>query len=138
MKVTFMPTQYELLKDFTVNRADYMKLKLLFCLLNLSSLIIYNRSTIYKMKLLSNMPSPFRCNLFLSGGLKPKLLYLVTIEFHVDFAPRKHMALTHVIFCREKTPKMHRCKYGSYPNYKILKTNQEINKRTSPNRVELI
>lgn len=45
------------------------------------------------------MPSPFRCNLFLLGGLKPKLLYL---EFHVDFALREHMALTHVIFCREK------------------------------------
>ena len=78
------------------------------------------------------MPSPFRCNLFLLGGLKPKLLYL---EFHVDFAPREHMALTHG---REKTPKMHRCRCGSYPNYKLLKINQEINKRTSPNRVELI
>ena len=53
MKVTFMPTQYELLKDFTVNREDYMKLKLLFCLSNLSSLI--NWSTLYKIKLLSNM-----------------------------------------------------------------------------------
>ena len=84
------------------------------------------------------MLSPFRCNLFLLGGLKPKLLYL---EFHVDFALREHMALTHVIFCREKTPKMHRCtgcRCGSYPNYKLLKINQEINKRTSPNRVELI
>ena len=47
------------------------------------------------------MLSPFRCNLFLLGGLKSKLLYL---EFHVDFAPREHMALTHVIFCREKKP----------------------------------
>ena len=80
------------------------------------------------------MLSPFRCNLFLSGGLKPKLLYL---EVHVDFALREHMALTHVIFCREKTPKMHRCRCGSYPNYKLLNINQEINKRTSPNRVEL-
>ena len=138
MKVPFMPTQYELLKDFTVNRADYRKLKLLFCLSNLQSLIKYNRSTIYKIKLLSNMLRPFRCNLFLSAGFKPKLLYLVNIKFHVDFAPREHMALTHVIFCREKTPKMHRGRYGSYPNYKLPKTNQEINKRTSPSRVELI